>query len=166
MVTWFIYFFSIGTALLSLQNWFAGLCGLIVLSGLMRYPDMPASLGGIPGLSLWNIMFAMVMLGFLRQKQSLNRPRLPVALRRSVILCALLLVVGTIKHIANIHMEADLAELALASTPTSIDIIMDEFLISLKTILPGILLYYGCDSKERLKWATLSIIGMYFFWRC
>ena len=46
------------------RDWFASLCGLILLMAVIEHPDMPKTLFGIQGFNLWNVLFLSVLLAW------------------------------------------------------------------------------------------------------
>ncbi|MBP7569180.1 MAG: O-antigen ligase family protein [Acidobacteria bacterium] len=143
-----------GLALYAFKDWYRSLCGLILLMAVVEHPDMPKGMVGISGLNPWNILLAFVVLGWVfgRQREGLSWD-FP---RPFVVLLALYL--GAI-GVATLRLIAAPSGL-LGDPPFSY--IVGEFVINtFKWILPGLLLYDGARSKERLHLALLVVVGVY-----
>src|SRR5262245_8606977 len=48
-------------SLYAYKDWYRSLCVLIALMAFAEHPDLPRSMGGVPGLNLWNILFLNVV---------------------------------------------------------------------------------------------------------
>jgi O-antigen ligase len=136
------------------RDWFKGLCGLVILIGILEYPDVPKSMFGIPGLNFFNLLLLNVLLAWIAAR---SRERLTWDLPRhlSVLLCLYVVVI----LVGFYRMLADPGQIE-ATTSNMIS----EFLINtLKWIVPGLLLFHGCRSRERLRLATFALLGAYVF---
>src|SRR4051794_15985249 len=51
------------------KDWFRGLCGLVLLLGILEYPDVPRSMFGVPGLNFFNLLLVNVVFAWLAQRR-------------------------------------------------------------------------------------------------
>ena len=59
---WLVVF---GVFVLTWKDWFKGLCALVVLIGIVEYPDVPKSMFGIAGLNFFNLLLLNVVLAWI-----------------------------------------------------------------------------------------------------
>ena len=136
------------------RDWYKSLCGLILLMAVIEHPDMPKNIMGIQGLNPWNILMADILLAWAvtRKREGLvwDMPRHIAVL--------LLLYLGVIVF-GFARMMDDPAGLG----PHTIAGLFSEYFINgMKWVIPGLLLFDGCRTERRVKWALASIVGLYF----
>ncbi len=149
-----VYILVAGLSIYAWKDWFKSLCGLIVLTAVLEYPDMPRSLAGIPGMNLWNFLFGMVLLAWMTQRRCRGLTwDIPRHVRILVLLYAAVIVVGVFRAVLDrgAYMEYPVSAL-----------IMDELITTLKWILPAILLFDGCRTRRQVIMALVCILAMYF----
>src|SRR5205823_2588040 len=56
------------------RDWMVSLCGLILLTFLIRKNDLLSPIDGIPGLNLWNITLAVVTVAWLQRREDDRKP--------------------------------------------------------------------------------------------
>ena len=151
-----LWLYVFGFSLYASKDWFRSLCALILLTAVVEHPDMPKSLFGIQGLSPWNILFAAVFVAWLnkRREEGLKwdlEPRIQVLL----LLYLAMVLVG----FARMILDADL----LYAREFSKASMVSEFLINtIKWVVPGLMLYDGCRTRNRLYMGLASVLGVYF----
>lgn len=152
--------FMVGLVTYSFKDWFRSLCALVVLVGVLERPDMPASMFGIAGLNPFSIGLMGVFLGWLvsgePQRFSWDAPRWFTTLFLAFIGVIL---IGFLRLFAN---PSNLATGGgLYGFPYSSFGLIAEFLLNtLKWFVPGVLLFLGCRSKERMQWASFALLGL------
>lgn len=146
------------------KDWYKGACGLILLMPILERPDMPHSMLGIPGLNPWNILLIVTVCSWLLHKQREGlRWDMPRGVNILLILQLLLLIIGFLRIFFD---RAGLEELQILreygyNYATGIGL-WNEYLINpFKWVVPGLLLYYGCNSRPRLMMALFSLLAMY-----
>jgi len=142
-----------GVACYAFKDWYRALCGLILLMAVVEHPDMPKNMLGIQGLNPWNILLLVVLLAWALQRSA---ERLEWDMPRPVtilfVLYMGLLVFSTVR---------------LFLDPTGLEdqtpgYMVGEYLINtFKWIVPGLLLFTGCRSRDRLVWGTSATLGLY-----
>jgi O-antigen ligase len=141
-------------AIYTWRDWFKGLCGLILLLGVLEMPDVPRSMFGIEGLNFFNLLLFNVMCAWLiaRHKENLKND-LPAHVGALLFIYLMLVLVGFYRVYENpAYLGMTRAQL------------ISEYLINtLKWVVPGVMLYDGCRTRERTTVALLSVMGIYLF---
>jgi len=155
-----MYVFGFG--LYAFKDWYKSLCALILMMAAVRHPDMPRTLLGIQGLTPWNILLVFVILGWLAAK---NREELKWDMPRHI--TYLLLIYFSVVIISSLRMMSDFsgiiewAALKNSQPPTIKFLISEYFINSIKWVVPGALIFYGCKTRQRFVLTCISIIGLY-----
>jgi O-antigen ligase len=151
-----LWFVVAGVAIYTWKDWYKGLCGLVLLLGILEYPDVPKSMFGITGLNFFNLLLMNVLVAWTVGR---SRERLTWDLPNHLTVL-LTLYVGVIL-VGFYRMFTDRGLMAFTETTGSI---VAEYLINtLKWIIPGLLLFDGCRSRERLRIAAFALVGAYVF---
>ena len=149
-----VWLFVMAVAILALRDWFRGLCGLILLTAVVRHPDMPNEVFGVPGFNAWNLCLLLVVGGWAiarrREKLTWDMPR-----HVSLLLLAYLFVVV----VSFVRLLADRS--ALGEGETTASIWSDYFLNCVKWAVPGLLLFDGVRSRERFALGLACSLGIY-----
>jgi O-antigen ligase len=136
------------------RNWFVSTCASVVLMAFVKHPDMPRSIGGIPGLNLWNLLIVNVVLAWwLHRRREELAPRMPRGVKVALFLYF------TIVISAFLRMFIDPTNYVVY---TRVDIFNDFFLNAIRFLIPAYLLYEGCRTPERVKAALSMIVLLYF----
>ncbi len=147
------WIFVITMMIYAWKDWFVSLCGLIVLMAVLEHPDMPKSIMGIQGLNLWNILMASILIAWFIQRRAQGlRWDMPRFITLLLILYLLVVVVG--------FFRAFLDRSYIEDYPTA-NLISEELVNTIKWVIPGILVFDGCRSKQRLKMVIFSILLLY-----
>ncbi|HEY0551325.1 MAG TPA: O-antigen ligase domain-containing protein, partial [Verrucomicrobiae bacterium] len=126
---------------------------------VLEHPDMPKSIGGIQGLNPWNFLMLNVLLAWRRNRKyeglRWDMPRhvsVLATLYLFVILWGFARLLMDLGNLKNDEME----DIGMVSA-------VSELLINcLKWVLPGILLFDACRSRQRTVIAVVCILGVYF----
>ena len=51
------------------KDWYKGLCGIVILIGILEYPDVPKSIFGVTGLNFFNMLLVNVFFAWQAQRQ-------------------------------------------------------------------------------------------------
>ncbi len=149
-----LYLFGFGLAVFAWRDWFKALCGLILMMAVIQHPDMPKSLFGIQGLNLWNVVLVSVMLAWLDARR---RERLRWDMPGHVTVLFLMYMAVVVVSFLRLIPQRDV----LSDDFTLGGIVSEYFVNALKWVLPGILLFDGCRSRERFNWAVACTLGVY-----
>jgi hypothetical protein len=146
------YIIVAAIAIYAFRDWFVSLCGLIVLAGLAE--NMPKNVMGIQGLNAWNALLAVVLLAWFLSRTSEGR-RWDLPRRAWGILVFYVLVV----IVSVIRMLADIGSFPPSLNYTFGGMASTYFVNSLKWMLPGLLLYDGVRTRQRLFLGSLAVLG-------
>jgi O-antigen ligase len=139
-------------ALYVFKDWYKSLCALILLMAVVEHPDMPKTIAGIQGLNPWNLLLGVVVCGWLANRR---REQLAWDLPRHISVMLLLylgvVLVGFMRMISD-RSFLDESVLSLTS---------EHLVNTVKWVIPGVLLYDGCRSRDRFRMALVCIIGVY-----
>ncbi len=146
--------FVSGLAVYAWRDWYRSLCGLILLMAVVEHPDMPKNMLGVQGLNPWNLLLLVVALAWLatrsRERSTWDLPRSTTVL--------LLLYLG-ILMLSTLRLFADPSGLVGEST----GYMVGEYLLNtFKWVVPGLLLFIGCRTRERFVWGMTATLGVYF----
>lgn len=132
------------------RNWFVSLCGLIVLTAFMGHPDMPRTLFGVQGLNLWNLLlFAILVPWYCERRQSGRRWDLPRGAKWLLLIYLSVVIVAYARAALDLGSFPSDAEGA-ASRMTFAQLTGDHLINSIKFIIPGLLLFDGCRTRNRV----------------
>lgn len=155
----FIAWFSV----FAWKDWYKSLCFLIFMMAVVERPDMPKEMLGIPGLNPWNLLFVNVLIASIislgKDKLSVQLPPLIKGFLAYYFLFIILAFFREIGDLDGIIRFADMMGTKLISKQ---DILQEDVFNTIKYVVPGILLFYGCNSKERFKWAIWTLLTMNF----
>lgn len=151
-----LWIYVIGFSIYASKDWYKSLCALILLTAVVEHPDMPKSLFGIQGLSPWNILLAAVLVGWFnaRRQEGLRWDLQPK-------IAAMLLLYLAVVVIGFGRMMVD-AELLYEREFSKASLISEFFINTIKWVIPGLLLYDGCRSRQRFFMGITSVLGVYF----
>lgn len=121
---------------------------------------MPRQMFGITGLNPWNVLMAMILLAWFfsrkREKLQWNMPReinILLVLYLVIVLVGFVRMAGDMDPIFRFYMLTN-----NAGMPTLEGLFKDDLVNSLKYVLPGLLLFHGCNSESRLRLGLLTIL--------
>ena len=151
-------------AVYSLRDWYKSLCGLIIFMAVISHPDLRGSIAGIQGFNRWNILMIFVLLGWLfhrhHEKLAWDMPR-----HINILLFLFLstILIGFYRMIVDYGKIIEYAIITDAQELPSRAFLYSEYLInSIKWILPGLLLFHGCNSRSRFILGVCSLLAVYF----
>lgn len=144
------------------RDWYKALCGVILLMAVIEHPDMPRTLLGIQGLSPWNIALGSVLCAWLfrRREEGLTWD-MPRYVNVLLVLYLAVLLIGFFRMFHDRSGLNEWAAITFQSGPTASSLISEYVINALKWVIPGLLLYDGCRTRERLMWALSAILGVY-----
>lgn len=161
LLTAFITFLAI----YAWKDWFKSLCGLIALIAVVEHPDMPKTMLGIQGLNPWNILLAIIFMAWLkkRREEKLNWD-IPNVVRNLLIIYMIFIIVAFLRlslgdklsHIIDWYRITGSDDI-----PSFLNMFSEYIINCIKWIIPGLMVYDGCRSRERLMWATAALLIIY-----
>lgn len=136
------------------RNWFNALLGGIVLFAFLEHPDMPRRIAGVPGLNLWNLLFLSIGFAWLSQRaEEGSEWDIPRGVKTALWLFVTVLV------LAFLRAFIDPSSFYVG---TRLDLFLDYFINPLKFLLPALMLYDGCRTRDRVFIALAAILSVYF----
>ncbi len=148
-----LYFFAAFLAICAWKDWFKSLCGLILMMAVIEHGDMPKGLLGIPGLNVWNILFLTICLAWLvsRRRQGLtwDMPRYVSVL---LLMYFGVILVGVLRVLVGGGFMGYWGVRGL---------ITEQFINSIKWVLPGMLLFHGCKTRRQVLTVVVCLLTMY-----
>jgi len=149
-----LWLFIAGLSLYAWRDWYRALCGLVLLIAAIQHPDMPKSLFGIQGVNPWNVLFLAVVAGWLvgRRREGLrwDMPGPVVVL----LLCYLAVVV-----VSFARMIGDTEKILIEHTTAGL--VSEHLINAIKWTIPGIMMFDGARSRQRLVLGLSAILGLY-----
>ncbi len=145
----FVAFFSV----YAWKNWFVSLCAAIALMAVTEHPDFPKSIAGVPGLNPWNILILSVVIAWFSQRAESGNPRDFPRAASGMLWCFVIVVL------------IGVARLAMSSYPTGItgnEMISELIINTLKWLIPALLLFDACRTRERAVIGLGVILLLYF----
>jgi len=145
------------------KDWYRSLCGLILLTGVYRHPDMPSSLFDIPGLNPWNILLFMIVCAWLanRRKDGCQWD-MPGKYNTLLWLCLVVIVLGFCRMLWDHDGLIDYARITGWQMPSTVGFWNEYLFNTIKWVIPGILLFDGCRTDARIKLAIMAVSAAYF----
>jgi O-antigen ligase len=136
------------------RNWFVSLCGAILLLAVVQHPDFPNSIGGIQGANPWNFLLLMVFLAASSERQQQGREwDMPA--------CAGWMLLGYLFVVLSAAFRLML-EPPVAPDHTVMSIISEDLINCIKWVIPGLLLFDACRTRQRVLIALVVILLLYF----
>jgi O-antigen ligase len=135
-------------------KWFMAACGAIVMMAFLERRDMPRAMMGIPGVNLWNLLMINTAWAWLhwRKRTELTWDFPPGI--KTAFYAYLFVIVWSFTRFF------------LDPTPyyegTRFTIVIGYLINPLKFLLPALILFDGCRSRQQMTFALGSILLMYF----
>jgi O-antigen ligase len=146
----------------SFKDWYKSLCGLIVLMAIFRHESMPGELFGITGLNPWNLLFLSVVAGwFISRRREGLRWDMPAHMSKLLLAYFAVILIAILRAVSDMSGIERFYELFGVQPYTGTQLFLDRFVNGLKFLCPALLLFHGCNSKERFIWAYSSLLLMY-----
>lgn len=143
------------------KDWYKALCGLILLMAVVEHPDFPKSILGIQGLNPWNVLLFIVVMAWMaaREKENLQFDWPPYV---NILLWLYFIVmsISTLRLLFDFSEIIEFAHIRNREIPTFFRLVSEHFINTYKWVVPSLLLFSGCRSRERLQWGLYSILGL------
>jgi O-antigen ligase len=135
------------------RDYFLSLCALVALAALTPHPDWPNSVLGIQGANPWNVLMLNVAIAWWRQRTAegftWDMPNY---------LMVVLIAYGGVMMLGSLRLFNDLTGLEGFSK----GYLISEYLVNTyKWVVPALILYDSCRTRERLSQALLAIFTFY-----
>ena len=137
------------------RNYFVSLCAAILAMAIMQHPDVIENLkgiGGIQGLNLWNIIMFNVCLSWLAHRRSEGSVwDMPRYIRNLLLAYLFIMALSAVRLLFHIPYQYGL---------TFGGVISEDFINSIKWVVPGLILFDACRTQRRVTVALLVIVGL------
>ncbi|MEI6916301.1 MAG: O-antigen ligase domain-containing protein, partial [Armatimonadota bacterium] len=135
------------------KDWFVSLCAAVLLLAVVQHPDFPNSIGGIQGANPWNVLMISVTLAWAaRRGEEGHEWDLPPLAGWMLCACLAVVVVGVIRLLLNDYPTGE----------TNATIISEYFVNTVKWVIPSLLLFDACRTRQRVLIALGIILCLYF----
>ncbi len=143
------------------KDWYKALCGLILLMAVVEHPDFPKSILGIQGLNPWNVLMLIILLAWMsaRGKENLQFDWPPYA----GFLLGLYFIIMSISTLRLLFDYSGIIEydyVKYNDIPSFFGLVSEHLINTYKWVIPSLLLFSGCRSRERLQWGLFSLLGL------
>lgn len=145
------------------RDWYKALCGLVLLMAVIEHPDMPKTLFGIQGLNPWNVLLGFVLLAwfFTRGREGLQWD-LPGRITALLLFYLVVIVTGFYRMMGDSYAMVEFSLMTGREPPTDSGMWAEHLINTLKWVIPGILFYDGCRSRERFTLGLVALLAVYF----
>lgn len=148
--------------LYSFRDWYKALCALILLVAFVKHPDIPKSLMGIQGLSVWNILLVFVCIGCaLKWKEEGLKWDMPRNVTIMVSLFVVMFVIAYARFIVDLEGMEEYNRIARKNMDSVLGLTSEHLINPLKWLAPAVLLFIGCRSEKRLRQGLYAVLGFY-----
>lgn len=144
------------------KDWFRASCWLVLFIAIFQHPDMPKSIGDIPGLNHWNFLFINTVLSWIfnRKKEKLVW-EMPRKINVLLFFYAFFIIVSVIRYL-NDHSGLITWYEVIGQTPPSVVNDINEYLFNcFKWVLPGLMIFDGCRERKQYNFAVITLALMY-----
>ncbi len=139
------------------RDWFKSLCGLILLMAVIEHPDIPKNVANIQGLNPFNVLLLLVGLNWLMQRRGQG---LVWDMPRNVTM--LLWAYFGVVVVGFVRMMIDRNNIFLmARDYTTLGLVSEYFINTIKWVMPGLMLYDGCRTRANMKWGMAAVLGVF-----
>jgi O-antigen ligase len=136
------------------RDWFRGLCGLVLLLGILEYPDIPRAMFGVPGLNFFNLLLVNVVFAWAAQRRHEQlKWDLPAHVTGLLVIYLLIVLIGWVRLFRDPAYLED----------SSVTLVNEYLFNTIKWTVPGLLFFDGCRSRERMHLAIFSFLGALVF---
>lgn len=144
------------------RDWYKSLCALILLMAFVEHPDFPKSMLDMQGLNPWNILLLVVALAWAASRRieglQFDLPRNMLWL---LVVYFVVIVIAYLRVSENIGTLAEFEVMRGRLAPTKFGLFSEYIVNCLKWVVPGLLLFDGCNSKSRFRLAFTCVLAIY-----
>ncbi len=148
------------------RNWFVSLCSCLILMAFLENHDTPKGMLGIHGLNPWNLIMINVIFSWIvhRRREGLvwDMPRTVVLLSFG----ALIVIVWSFLRMTGDYQKMDILNqsefMENDQVRYTLGWITSDYLINcIKFVLPAVLLYDACRTRQRIVVALATLLASY-----
>lgn len=162
MRVYLIWFVVVFMSFFAWRDWYKGVAGLTVLMAIVERPDFPKAVAGISGFNPWNMLFLVVLASwFFNKAKEVDIVNLPKNVRFYLAWYFVVVVISVIRELGDYGAINEYFELLNQTARVSVaNLLVDDLFNTLKYAIPGVLLYWGCASRDRFVFAVGSVMLM------
>ena len=144
------------------KDWFRSACWLIILMAIFQHPDMPKSVGGVPGLNHWNFLFLNTVLSWLsnRKKEQLTWD-MPRFINTLLFIYAIFIIISVMRYFIDHSGVIELYETMGAKAPEGLTAFNEYLINCFKWVLPGMIIFDGCRTRKQFNFAVIVLALLY-----
>lgn len=146
------------------RDWYKALCFLVVLVAVAGYSGVPRGMFNISGISPYNFLLVNIIFAFLiaYRREDLKWD-LPTSINILLFAYVILILFSIYRYSPSTFevTEAYFLGYRGSAAPKTADFFVDYFVNGVKAVLPAVLLYFGCNSRERLLWGISALLVMH-----
>ena len=157
-----LWFFVAFFAVFAWRDWYKSLCALIFLMAFVEHPDFPKSMLGIQGLNPWNILLFVIILAWAGSRKIEGlRFDLPRNVIWLLVMYFAVIIIAYFRVNENIGIIIEFEVMRGRLAPTKVGLFSEYIVNCLKWVIPGLLLFDGCNSKSRFRLAFTCVLAIY-----
>lgn len=145
--------YMIALAVIASKDWYKALCMLLVLTVFSQRPDMPRYLFDIPGMSPWNLCFAIVLVFWVAQRH-MGPARAAASHGASTIFMLYMLLIVVTGLVATIDARS-----ASGNQFDAQGFFIDGVVNPFKYAFMGYLFFEGAVTRKRVTMGLLCVVG-------
>jgi O-antigen ligase len=158
----FLWMFIFFLAVYAWKDWYKALCGLILFMAFLEHPDMPKNIMGFQGLNPWNILLLNILLAWAvgRKNEGLTWD-MPARINWVLLLYLCIITIGFVRFINSEGLSEHIKTMEDIESESFGNLFGEYFINTVKWVIPGLLLFDGCRSHDRFKYAMAALLGIY-----
>ena len=130
---------------------------------VISHPDLRGSIAGIQGFNRWNVLMVFVLMGWLFHRHHENLIwDMPKKINFLLVLLLSVIVIGFYRMIADYGKIIEYAIISNDSMPTTVSFYSEQLINTVKWVVPGLLLFHGCNNRSRFLLGIFSLLAVYF----
>ncbi|XOV86663.1 MAG: O-antigen ligase family protein [Pseudomonadota bacterium] len=141
------------------RDWYRAALFLVLTMAVVERPDFPKQILGIPGMNPWNVLLLCTVMAFMISKPE-DRPPIGGGIKFLIFFYLGVIVIAFLREFNDMTGLIEFAEYLGAEPIGKMGLIIDDLINTLKYVAPGVLVYLGCNSYERVREAIWAVILM------
>lgn len=144
------------------KNWYRAALFLVLSMAIVERPDFPKQVFGIPGFNPWNLLMFTAVLAYMAAKSKQTDVRIEPAMKFLMVFYPAFILIAFLREIGDLNGIVEFAAYLGAEPIGPRGIFIDDFVNTMKYMVPGFLIYFGCTSKIQIREAAIAILAMNF----
>ncbi|MFT5561514.1 MAG: O-antigen ligase [Candidatus Azotimanducaceae bacterium] len=144
------------------KNWYRAALFLVLSMAIVERPDFPKQVFGIPGFNPWNLLMFTAVLAYMVDKSKSAEFRVAPTMKFLMVFYPTFILIAFLREIGDLSGIIEFAAYLGAKPMTARGIFIDDFVNTIKYMVPGFLIYFGCNNKLQIREAAIAILAMNF----